>query len=117
VASKYKPAADKAWPEASKAFAGMMGTKLPAGIDPALFTPIAQAFVVTAIAEKVDAADCPVAEKVFATLEPLPPQNLASLMVTFIQEAGKDKDVKQAVKDKVGRNGPSFDICPSQPEL
>lgn len=110
--TSYKPASEAAWPNATEAFAALLGAKMPKGLDTGIIAPIAGAFTVAAIAEKIDTSDCPVAEKVYAALEPLPPQNIASLLVTLIQQADSRTDSKEETDD-----GPPFDICPAQPEL
>jgi len=91
IASVYQPAADKAWPGASKAFLGIAKIELPPGTDTSFARPLLKTVVTELVAQKLDPGDCPSVNEFYAALEPLPPANVGLLLVALMALDDRNK--------------------------
>ena len=96
-AAPYDTAAAAAWPQAGPAIAKMAGPDMK-GIDPAAMKPMIGAMIGALATEKLKPKDCETIEHVVTLLSPLPPANVAGLILLAVSESQKSK-------------GP-FSICP-----
>jgi hypothetical protein len=95
---KYQAEADASWPKAKLAIDKIAGGKgLP--LDPDAMRPIISALILPAITKGVKAKDCVAVDHIVALLAPLPPRNVAELLVTILElktaneKPGKKSDV------------------------
>lgn len=70
------------------------------------FRHMMTAVLMPKLADAIKPKDCPVVERVLASLEPLPPRNMADLLVTIIEAVSADKQRKGQKVD--------IPICPSE---
>lgn len=89
--AKYRAASDSAWPRARSAVSVLAGERLPPELDDALLRPIADAMFTKMIGDEIKPKDCALIGKIYSDLEPMPSSNLASLAITILQAATKDK--------------------------
>lgn len=91
---KYQAESDRSWPLAQAAIVKLAGPR--DGRDIGQLGPDAVRQVITAmlmakLGTAIKEKDCALVERIVASLEPLPPHNLADLLVTIIQAADADK--------------------------
>ncbi|MEM8696037.1 MAG: hypothetical protein AAGE05_08455 [Pseudomonadota bacterium] len=99
LGQRYTPAAEAARPEA----AGLALRILDDGETPPidaesggeLILGIFEMGIAVALSDSMDATSCPVADRVFTALEPLPSRNFASLL-TLLIEIGSSEDEDEA---------------------
>jgi len=100
-AAPYDAAAVLAWPAAGPALAKMAGPDMK-GIDPAAMKPMIGAMIGAMAADQVKPKDCATIERAVALLAPLPPANVAGLILLAATSGAKPG------------KGP-FDFCPAAP--
>ncbi len=107
LVAKYEAAADQAWPLAKEAIVKLSGDQIRAVMD----TPEARSMILSTmapmLAAKVKPDSCPTINRIFTDLAPLPPHNMASLLVAFAQLAQKDSGARHE-EDA----GSPLDLCP-----
>ncbi|WP_373487099.1 hypothetical protein [Blastomonas sp.] len=81
----YKPAADRAWPEASRAFLASADISMPPSADPAFVRPFLRSVVTSLVEQQIKPTDCGAIDDFYAALEPLPPANVGKLLVALIK--------------------------------
>jgi hypothetical protein len=96
----FDAAAATAWPTALPAMGKMAGTDMK-GIDPTALKPMMGPMVGAMAADKLKPADCTTIERAVTLLAPLPPANVAGLVV-LLADAGMK-----------GEKKPPFTICPA----
>lgn len=96
-------AADQAWPHAQPGIAKLAG----ADAAPYLNNDGARALVGSVIGQlavkKIKPSDCVAVDRILGLLQPLPPRNMAALIVTIIQLTNS------------GKKHEDFQICPATP--
>ncbi|MGP1283100.1 MAG: hypothetical protein ACTS1X_09005 [Parasphingopyxis sp.] len=98
LGERYTPAAEAARPEA----AGLALRILDEGEDDTppfdaesggeLVLGIFEMGIAVAMADAMDAESCPIADRVFTALEPLPSRNFSSLLTLLIEIGGRDDE-------------------------
>jgi hypothetical protein len=100
-AAPYDTAAVTAWPAAGPALAKLAGPDMK-GIDPVAMKPMIGAMIGAMAADQVKPKDCTTIERAVTLLTPLPPANVAGLILL-----AATSEVKPG-------KGP-FDFCPAAP--
>lgn len=111
LAQRYKPGAAQAWPKAKPIalrLAGDMAKLLASMPDEAMKT-LAGSFVGTAVAKEVPSENCGSIDRVMEAVAPLPPENMARLMVTLMEMQG------QMSKPATGQPPAALKICSIEP--
>ena len=110
---KYERAATGAWPRASSAIAAISGTSL-GDAELAMVRPMIDAMAAPALAGVVQPQDCASAKQIVTMLEPLPPENLAGVVVAILQMRSAAKAREAAADGATGTadGGFKLDICP-----
>lgn len=115
--SKYETAAAGAWPRATEAIRAISGQSLDAS-QVAMVRPMLDAMAAPMLAEVIQPDICPTANRVATLLEPLPAENLAGLVVTYVElrAAEKAREAREsgttpapATRSRV----PDVTICPT----
>ncbi len=88
IENSYRPAAQAASAEGTAAFMHMMGDKDEA-VSPELLKALAPMLIGEAITSEVKPADCTTIDDLYSALEPLPPQNMARLLIALVKLGGK----------------------------
>lgn len=109
IANVYRPAADKAWPDAAQAFLATADLPLPPGSDPAFVRPLLTTIITSMVEQEIKPADCGAVEEFYGALEPLPPQNVGKLLVAILK-----MDAASKKADEQGDN--PFTICKDAPQ-
>lgn len=100
LVASYRAKADAAWPQAKAAFLRMGGDearKLPASDE--LLRPVVSALIGSMVSKDIKPDDCLVADALIESLAPLPPENIARVIVVLAMAS-----------QKPGRGG-GFVIC------
>lgn len=84
----YDTAAAAAWPQAGSALAKIAGPDMK-GIDPAAMKPIIGAMIGAMAADQVKPKDCMMIERVLTLTAPLPPANVAGLILLAATNGSK----------------------------
>ncbi|RED15571.1 hypothetical protein [Parasphingopyxis lamellibrachiae] len=97
LSERYTSAADAARPQAAGIALRILDDGESAGALDSdsggeLVLGIFEMGIAVAMAEAMDASSCPIANRVFTVLEPLPPRNFSSLLVLLIELGGPDDD-------------------------
>ena len=99
LVGRYRVEGDAAWPTVKPVIVKLSGEQMK-GIDPDLLRPLVSAFIAPMIAKDIKPGDCPRYDRAATLLAPLPPSNLAGLVVELYRVGTKDKP------------NPPFTICP-----
>jgi hypothetical protein len=102
LAGRYKVLADQRWPTAKLAFGRMAGNpEMADKLPDEFFRPMLGSMVGSELIKGVTPQDCPSANRIVASLAPLPPENVALLIGAIITLADK------------GERDSKFQICKS----
>lgn len=89
---KYRAAAERSWPGAKRAITATTG-KPAAEVAAVLDTPAGKQMMLDAVSARiggnVDKVDCSSASEVLENIAPLPPRNLAAVLVTLMRQSDK----------------------------
>lgn len=96
IAQVYQPAADKAWPGASRAFMASVDIPLPPGADPAFVRPLLITVVTSMIEQGIKPTDCGTVDEFYGALEPLPPENIGKLLIAIMKMDTASEEPGQA---------------------
>lgn len=88
IANVYRPASEAAAADGTAAFARLMGGS-EAPVEPALLKALTPMMVSAALGAEVKPSDCADIEDIYSALEPLPPQNMAQLLVALVKLGSK----------------------------
>ena len=109
IAQVYRPAADKAWPQAGRAFLSAFELPLPQGTSPDVVRPLLLATISALVEQEIKPEDCGTVDEFYTALEPLPPENVGKLLIAFLKIGEKGK------KPGETRSNP-FTLCESAPK-
>ena len=94
---KYDAAADQAWPQARAAIAKLADPMITPLLASDYARPMITAIVTPLIVGRIAPQDCATIDRLVTQLAPLPPKNMASVIVTTLQylrdEKAKGKNV------------------------
>jgi hypothetical protein len=76
--------ADRSWPEAINAFGKIAGDEAQMVTDPSLAKPLIAALIPGLIATKIKPHQCGQIDHILTMLAPLPPRNIANVVVSII---------------------------------
>lgn len=91
ITQVYQPAADKAWPQAGRAFLSAFELPLPQGTSPDVVRPLLLATISALVEQEIKPEDCGTVDEFYAALEPLPPENVGKLLIAFLKMGEKGK--------------------------
>lgn len=106
IAQVYRPAADKAWPRAGRAFLSAVELPLPEGTSPDVMRPLLVATISALVEQEIKPQDCGTVNEFYSALEPLPPENVAKLLIAFMKLGDRERAPGK------GKTSP-FTICES----
>lgn len=97
LSERYTPAADASREQAASIALRILddneaATALDSDSGGELVLGIFEMGIAVALAEAMDASSCPIADRVFTVLEPLPSRNFSSLLVLLIELGGPNDD-------------------------
>ena len=96
ITQVYRPAADRAWPQAGRAFLSAFELPLPEGTSPDVVRPLLIATISALVEQEIKPEDCGTIDEFYSALEPLPPENIGKLLVAFLKLGENDKKPGQA---------------------
>lgn len=98
--ARYRADADAAWPGAQKAVQRLAGDNIGGLLSGNLARPLIASLLAPAITRAVQPADCPAYDRIVTLAQPLPPRNLAGLLVAAweLADARKKPDTTAAVR-------------------
>ena len=96
ITQVYRPAADRAWPQAGRAFLSAFELPLPEGTSPDVMRPLLIATISALVEQEIKPEDCGTIDEFYSALEPLPPENVGKLLVAFLKLGENDRKPGQA---------------------
>lgn len=84
---RYTIAADQAWPAAKSALMKLGSSAIAPLLDSEMARPMLAGLLAPAIVGKIDPRDCPMIDHMATLLAPLPPRNVAGLVVSGVMLA------------------------------
>lgn len=98
---KYQTAADRAWPGARAAIVKLSDPAVDLLLQSEYARPVLTSLIVPQIVGRIDLADCTTIDRLVTQLEPLPPKNTASIIVTVLRylKADQARGGKASVPD------------------
>lgn len=96
--ARYRADADAAWPQAQKTVSRMAGADLSGLLGSSLARPVIASLIAPTISRQVQPGECPAYDRIVMLSAPLPPRNLAGLLVAAWQIA----DARRPADDKRG---------------
>lgn len=103
---RYDAEAARAWPAARGAVVKLSGPSAEALLGSELARPLLTSLIAPLIAGRVAIQDCGTIDRLVTALEPLPPRNTASVIVTAIGHA-------QARRLAGAARAPELPLCPA----
>lgn len=95
--ARYDAAADQAWPRA-RAAVGKLALGLADGLlDSDFARPLLVSLIAPQLVGRIDVGDCGTIDRLVTQLEPLPPRNVASIVVTSLSYLKKQRAGGQRV--------------------
>lgn len=83
--ARYRADADTAWPGAQRAVQRLAGNDVGGLLSGNLARPLIASLLAPAITRAVQPGDCPAYDRIITLAQPLPPRNLAGLLVAAWQ--------------------------------
>ncbi len=110
MASRYRPAADAAWPQARPGIRKFAGDKAPLLdlMPDQAFKAFSAGLATTAVLMKVAPAFCADLDRIFKAVAPLPPENMSMLVGILLDIASRPQAQAAVAKAKT-----PFNICPT----
>ncbi|PAX09602.1 hypothetical protein [Sphingomonas lenta] len=106
--AKYDAAADQAWPQA-KAAVGKLALGLADGLlDSDFARPVLVSLIAPQLVGRIQQSDCGTIDRLVTQLEPLPPRNTASVIVTSLSYLKAQRAKGQRV------DVPDLPLCPAE---
>ncbi len=107
--ARYQQAADEAWPAARTAIAQLSDPAVELLLQSDYARPVLTSTVVPMIVGRIALEDCGTIDRLVTQLEPLPPRNTASVIVTVLRYLKVDRP-------RAGRASvPQLPLCPVAP--
>jgi hypothetical protein len=101
---RYRSDADSVWPNAQKAVSRVIGADASGILGSNVARPVIASLLAPAIVKQVQPSECPSYDRIVTLAQPLPPRNLAGLLVSVWQLAD--------ARRKTGDKRPALSICP-----
>lgn len=103
LSQRYAAESTRAWPAARGAIAKIAGPDVQPLLDSAFAAPAVASLVAPLVANEVKPKDCPRVDRILSLMEPLPPRNIAGLVVAFLQLANE--------RERGAGRSPALPIC------
>lgn len=110
LVARYRAEADAAWPGAQQAVTRLIGTDASPLLSGSIARPLIASLLAPAITRAVRTDECPAYDRIVTLAQPLPPRNLAGLLVAAWQLSDARRP-RQAAAGNGVRGGIS--ICPA----
>ncbi|MBX9796416.1 hypothetical protein [Sphingomonas sp.] len=110
--ARYRADADAAWPAAQGAVARIAGPQAGALLTGAAARPLVGGLIAPVIVRAVQPADCAAYDRIFTLAQPLPPRNLAGILVAAWTLADSRRGA-QSTPASTAR--PGLTLCPVRP--
>lgn len=104
IVPRYRSEAEAIWPSAQRAVSRVVGADASALLGNNVARPVIATLLAPAIVKQIQPNECPAYDRIIALAEPLPPRNLAGLMVSIWQLTD--------ARRKPGEKRPAITICP-----
>ena len=102
--ARYRSDAEAVWPNAQKAVSRVIGADASGILGSNVARPVIASLLAPAIVKQVQPGECASYDRIVALAQPLPPRNLAGLLVSVWQLAD--------ARRKPGEKRPALTICP-----
>lgn len=89
--AKFQGDADRAWPAARAAIAKLADPRVEMLLLSDYARPLVTSLIAPQIVGRVQASDCPTIDRIVTLLEPLPPRNVAGIVVATLQHLKAEK--------------------------
>jgi hypothetical protein len=109
--SRYRLAGDAAWPAAKPAIAKIIGIPAESKLMNLFKRQDFAAIAATKMAGALKTDDCDFANRIAGLLDPLPPANVAALLIAFVQRDAERKNKTGSQLTTPEKRG--FNICPA----
>lgn len=83
--ARYEAETDAAWPQAKAALSRLTVPQAIQLLDSSFAAPLVASLIAPMVVGNIDPADCPRIERAANLVQPLPPRNVAGLIVLFAQ--------------------------------
>ncbi len=110
--ARYRSDADLAWPTAQAAVTRIAGPQAAALLGGGAARPLVGGLFAPVITRGVQVNDCPAYDRIFTLAQPLPPRNLAGILVSAWQLADGRRAAQPA---QAGAARPGLTLCPAKP--
>ncbi len=101
--ARYRSEADATWPSAQRAVSRVIGADASGLLGSNAARPVIASLLAPVIVKQVQPAECPSYDRIVALAQPLPPRNLAGLLVSVWQLAD--------ARRKPGEKRPALNVC------
>ena len=105
--SKFQGEADRAWPAARAAIAKLADPRIETLLMSDYARPLVTSLIAPQIVGRVQASDCSTIDRIVTMLEPLPPRNIAGVVVATLQHLQLEKSRGAAAVANV----PDLPVC------
>ncbi len=105
ILPRYRSEAEAVWPTAQRAVSRVVGADATVLLGNNVARPVIASLLAPAIVKQIQPSECPAYDRIIALAEPLPPRNLAGLMVSIWQLTD--------ARRKPGEKRPAITVCPS----
>jgi len=106
---RYDAAADTAWPAARAAIVKLSDPAVAALLQSSYARPLLVTLVAPMVVGRIAVEDCVTIDRLVTQLEPLPPRNTASVLVTALQFLRAEKSKGKAI------DLPDLPLCEARP--
>ena len=89
--NKFRGEADRAWPAARAAIAKLADPRIEMLLTSDYARPLVTSLITLQIVGRVQTSDCPTIDRIVTLLEPLPPRNVAGVVVASLQHLRAEK--------------------------
>ena len=104
--ARYDAEADRAWPTVREAIVRLTDPAAATLLQSDYARPLLVTLVVPQLVGRIEPADCATVERMVTLLAPLPPRNIAGLVVTALAHLKAEKERGKAV------DVPDLPLCP-----
>lgn len=106
--ARYEAEADRAWPAARDAIAKLSDPRVSMLLLQSDFArPLITSLMAPQVVGRIQAADCPTIDRIVTLLEPLPPRNVAGVVVAALQHLRAEQARGTAAVARV----PELPVC------
>ena len=107
--ARFQAEADRAWPAARTAITKLADPRIEMLMMSDYARPLVTSLIAPQIVGRIQASDCPTIDRIVTLLEPLPPRNVAGIVVASLQHLAAEKARGGAAVAGV----PNLPVCPA----